>query len=644
MAVYGAAPLAAGTRTRVGKATALAVGVMALGLAVCLFAPVFATAPVGSFQKRVAAQEKYLHEQMKATTKHSLSSGNGRRVVVGGKKTGGKSAPVLKAKAVETQTKRQAEQHAAAATAANKQQCRTVTAADAACHQAVSWAISTGIHSNPEWYGGLSASSSLEAFQCALVHMKPATACTIVPCGHECAGPAAAIVGVKKVTPVDGSAKQAAAPAVAAAAGCVDDLGCELLGKCVSGVCQCNPGFVGKSCGQLDLLPVDKKMHGRVWPLNKAGGAKPTEMAWSFAPVFDPTANKYRAVVEVGCGPTWNEGFYMAALSSTNPGGGWTFDRWISTANVNSPHLIYDKATKKFVLHFQSGRTQWPADLKKIKTCSGSGHKAPALTSLAIRPCEAGEFPLKNSCICSMASHPSSNRACDTPITTSGIQIATFSDWDAPESWEVHPIAIDGTGWKPFNATVPSLGMSNPSAVRLANGKSVIAFRSHLKAGYWPGVKGEHLGFSFGDGIHDRAYTVTANLTYKGQSNDEDPFLWQQPDGSVHCVYHNGRGHTQNLGLHAFSNDFGVTWHQPADSESVACKKNRQCGALYTNTMKVVGGGTFSVVGRERPTILFDPVSGLPTHLFNGAIPDYGVKGGYYNKIPWYSMVQGIRH
>ena len=40
---------------------------------------------------------------------------------------------------------------------------------------------------------------------------------------------------------------------------CVDDEDCELLGRCVSGACQCAPGFVGPTCGALDLLPVKDK-------------------------------------------------------------------------------------------------------------------------------------------------------------------------------------------------------------------------------------------------------------------------------------------------------------------------------------------------------------------------------------------------
>ena len=40
-------------------------------------------------------------------------------------------------------------------------------------------------------------------------------------------------------------------------AACVDDVDCELNGECHIGVCSCYAGWVGKSCGQLDVLPVE---------------------------------------------------------------------------------------------------------------------------------------------------------------------------------------------------------------------------------------------------------------------------------------------------------------------------------------------------------------------------------------------------
>jgi hypothetical protein len=71
--------------------------------------------------------------------------------------------------------------------------------------------------------------------------------------------------------------------------GCVDDEDCELLGECrANGVCVCAPGFTGPTCGQLDLAPADASTRGRVWPSNPQPAGPSGQIAWSFAPVYDP--------------------------------------------------------------------------------------------------------------------------------------------------------------------------------------------------------------------------------------------------------------------------------------------------------------------------------------------------------------------
>ena len=107
---------------------------------------------------------------------------------------------------------------------AAKQQCRTVTPADGgACYDAVSFAMATGIHSNPEWYGGLSTASSLEAFQCRMVHEH---VCKVLPCGHECAE--AAIAAAEKPAQIEEQLSKLTAKEMRAQ---LKELGLESKGK-----------------------------------------------------------------------------------------------------------------------------------------------------------------------------------------------------------------------------------------------------------------------------------------------------------------------------------------------------------------------------------------------------------------------------
>merc|ERR1711865_518129 len=69
--------------------------------------------------------------------------------------------------------------------------CHTVVNGDP-CYTHVSWAMSDGIFSNPEWYPGLTQWSSLEEFQCALSLSGNVPECTDEPCGFDCTGDQAA--------------------------------------------------------------------------------------------------------------------------------------------------------------------------------------------------------------------------------------------------------------------------------------------------------------------------------------------------------------------------------------------------------------------------------------------------------------------
>ena len=109
--------------------------------------------------------------------------------------------------------------------------------------------------------------------------------------------------------------------------------------------------------------------------------------------------HRYQAVVEVGCGPTWNQGFYLAAASSAYPDREWNFDRWITPFFVNSPHLIRLQ-NDTYVLHFQTGRVMWPP---LNQSCSGNPLDPPVGQKLPIPPCEANQSAWTDNCLWSTA-------------------------------------------------------------------------------------------------------------------------------------------------------------------------------------------------------------------------------------------------
>ena len=43
---------------------------------------------------------------------------------------------------------------------------------------------------------------------------------------------------------------------------CKNALGCGLNGECHNGICECDKGWTGQVCGELDLMPVSKQEIG----------------------------------------------------------------------------------------------------------------------------------------------------------------------------------------------------------------------------------------------------------------------------------------------------------------------------------------------------------------------------------------------
>ena len=98
-----------------------------------------------------------------------------------------------------------------------------------------------------------------------------------------------------------------------------------------------------------------------------------------------------------------------------------------------------------------------------------------------------------------------------------------------------------------------------------------------------------------------------------GTGSHEDPFLFQDQRGHYHAVTHNqaqgnlcgNRTLGSTCGAHLFSRD------------SYAWSISRT--PVYTHEVVMEGGETRALQTRQRPQIIFDPKTGQPTILFNGA-------------------------
>ena len=113
---------------------------------------------------------------------------------------------------------------------------------------------------------------------------------------------------------------------------CDTNSDCELLGHCVSGACNCFPGFKGPSCAQIDLKPKSVSTGMAAWPPENGYALKNESRrayGWGFSVAPDTKSQGLlHAVANVGCYLPHDNGMvtgtFLVHLTSTKgPMGPW---------------------------------------------------------------------------------------------------------------------------------------------------------------------------------------------------------------------------------------------------------------------------------------------------------------------------------
>lgn len=353
---------------------------------------------------------------------------------------------------------------------------------------------------------------------------------------------------------------------------CKTDADCEMLGACsVDGVCHCNPGFIGPSCGSVNLSSVSScPSCFPLWPTPQSRQERQAS-AWGFSALYDPADQLWHAFVTVACngsgviadggGNSW-----IGHVVSTAP------DREFSLIGMVTPQTTFGPHVSRapdgtFVLVFRVNV------LLNATLCGGNGSD-----------------PLPPSWIDDAYIPPYKLHSGDPEAGTS-IWIAWAPRMTGP--WEVVQTNITGAG---------DVHKSNPSLAFLADGRVLMAYRYNP-----PG--GELLAFAFAANNDFRGpYVNVFNLT-QGRPGDEDPGAWQQPDGSLHVLYHN-----KGFGYHAFATDStGKSWAvSPTGSHA------------FTLAVSLNNGTATTLLRRERPELRLSASTGLPLALINGVLDEYG--------------------
>lgn len=133
----------------------------------------------------------------------------------------------------------------------------------------------------------------------------------------------------------------------AAAAGCTDNGGCSLLGKCSGGRCTCFAGWTGASCARADLAPLNTSL----------GYQNDTWSSWGGRPARDPaTGHWHLLATEITNRCPLNFFEYnsqvIRAVSETGPGGPYAKAEVVLPPFHHNPALVGPTPDGHWLLFF----------------------------------------------------------------------------------------------------------------------------------------------------------------------------------------------------------------------------------------------------------------------------------------------------
>ena len=288
---------------------------------------------------------------------------------------------------------------------------------------------------------------------------------------------------------------------------CSSDLGCQLNGKCVSGLCHCRDAWTGANCSELALLPTPKEAGLNLNDTSTWGG--------NVVKGSDNRYHMYAAYMDNKCGLTsWGrDSKIVHAVSDTQTGKFEVVDTAVGGWSHNPAPMLAPDGTI-LLYHIGTGTGTQSATCNNAGDCCSNG------TS----PC--GFVHCAPPCDCTVGPRP--------PDFNLSLTLRYATSPSGP--------------WKVWNAVLPKdVAGNNPSPWRHPNGTQyLVSINDHmalLRADSWRGP-----------------YTL---VTTGACGSGEDPYIYTDTNGNWHCLYHNTKPDPSVAGGHTFSED-GFTWHMSA--------------------------------------------------------------------------------
>ena len=375
---------------------------------------------------------------------------------------------------------------------------------------------------------------------------------------------------------------------------CQSDEDCNLNGMCIvgNGECMCYKGWVSEDCGELDILPVPQPPPGH--PPGVSYGSVPSASqaglaTWGGSLLQDPHRpglyHLFAAEISLGCGlDAWSRNSIIVHATAPTPMGPFTRKDVILPAFAHEPVVVALPASAGggYVLY-------------KIGCADGAltGSNGTSVRGLC-RNCHNG------STIGEKCAQPdqSYERICQDALHSMSL--------DGP--WR--RVNLTGFGAEQWDWSRLNLGLESHSPVVLANGSVLTFTRAYNAPSPAPVSSIWLVAADRWNGTYRSAADLLPGMERGGpvfpQQSLEDTFMWQDPRGNFHSLFHTWEG-APALGGHAFSRD-GLNWDY---SPTPPYYFEASVGSPNT---------TFNFHRRERPHLMFN-AAGDPIYLTNGVAP-----------------------
>ena len=408
---------------------------------------------------------------------------------------------------------------------------------------------------------------------------------------------------------------------------CSSPADCWWNGVCTNSACVCNAAWTGDVCNQ--LAEGDSV---QLWP-NPAEGLPPNDFvtdSWGATVQQDNASGEWWMYVCVAC-----------VFSNGNPQPFSMHNSGIVAAKapaLEGPYSFVGQFTGIFSEGPHMARGPGGEAAFLLITPGGSNASTPVSCT--------GAYPTS---VSSIAMPPGST--------------VTKNIWSSPSPagpWTPHNMTVNETGdltyfSNPVRLAVLPVPYSHalyradpllcpqPQSIAFDNatGEGLLAWRVNLVP---PFGKGETLGFARGPSFSG-PFTTLAEPLMPGLVGYEDPFLWRHTEAtatgweSILSIIEHTQTGTSGVGGLFVSADGGHTWRKsPVPAYTLAV---RMTGVGWNSTTNVTQVRLLYFLGdplhegsprsclshrpaqflrRERPELLFDAVTGAPTHLLTGAM------------------------